>query len=56
MAGSGVHWSMEPAPRFAKKDVDTGSLEEFQTDEQGRILDAVAQVRKCGHESSRGHG
>ena len=35
-----------------KRDVDiTGSLEELQTDEQRRILDTVAQVRKCGLES-----
>lgn len=29
----------------------TSSLEELQTDEQRRILDTVAQVRKCGLES-----
>jgi hypothetical protein len=38
--------------KIPKKDVDiTGSLEELQTDEQRRILDTVAQVRKCGLES-----
>lgn len=37
---------------ISKRDVDiTGSLEELQTDEQRRILDTVAQVRKCGLES-----
>ncbi|KAH8587254.1 hypothetical protein B0O99DRAFT_694620 [Bisporella sp. PMI_857] len=36
----------------SKRDMDiTGSLEELQTDEQRRILDTVAQVRKCGLES-----
>ena len=29
----------------------TSSLEDFQTDEQRRVLDTVAQVRKCGLES-----
>ena len=29
----------------------TTSLEDFQTDEQRRVLDTVAQVRKCGLES-----
>jgi hypothetical protein len=37
--------------RVTKGDVDTGFLEELQTDEQRRILDTVAQVRKCGLES-----
>jgi hypothetical protein len=29
----------------------TSSLEDLQTDEQRRVLDAIAQVRKCGLES-----
>lgn len=29
----------------------TSSLEDLQTDEQRRVLDTVAQVRKCGLES-----
>ena len=34
------------------KDLDvTSSLEDLQTDEQRRVLDTVAQVRKCGLES-----
>jgi hypothetical protein len=38
--------------RISKRDVDiTDSLEELQTIEQRRILDTVAQVRKCGLES-----
>jgi hypothetical protein len=37
--------------RITKGDVDTGFLEELQTDEQRRIIDTVAQVRKCGLES-----
>ena len=35
-----------------KKEMDmTPSLEDLQTDEQRRVLDTVAQVRKCGLES-----
>jgi hypothetical protein len=38
--------------KISKSGVDiTSSLEELQTDEQRRILDTVAQVRKCGLES-----
>jgi hypothetical protein len=38
--------------KISRGDVNiTGSLEELQTDEQRRILDTVAQVRKCGLES-----
>lgn len=34
------------------KDMDiTSSLEDLQTNEQRRVLDTVAQVRKCGLES-----
>lgn len=34
------------------KEMDiTSSLEDFQTDEQRRVLDTIAQVRKCGLES-----
>ncbi|RFU29423.1 hypothetical protein B7463_g6944, partial [Scytalidium lignicola] len=43
---------LEIRNKTTKKDVDiTSSLEELQTDEQRRILDTVAQVRKCGLES-----
>jgi hypothetical protein len=37
--------------QISKKHMDTGSLEELQTDEQRRIFDALSQVRKCGLES-----
>lgn len=37
-------------PTIRKMDI-TSSLEDFQTEEQRRVLDTVAQVRKCGLES-----
>jgi GTPase SAR1 family protein len=41
-----------PQTPFAAGDVNlTSSLEDMQTNEQRRILDTVAQVRKCGLES-----
>lgn len=44
-------WKDFPGP-VAIKELDvTSSLEDLQTDEQRRVLDTVAQVRKCGLES-----
>jgi hypothetical protein len=55
MAGSSIMINgtgPEIRNKISKRDVDiTDSLEELQTDEQRRILDTVAQVRKCGLES-----
>ena len=41
----------QPAPAVIKEMDITSSLEDLQTDEQRRVLDTVAQVRKCGLES-----
>lgn len=41
----------QPRPAVVKEMEITSSLEDFQTDEQRRVLDTVAQVRKCGLES-----
>ena len=41
----------QPEPAVIRKMDITGSLEDLQTDEQRRVLDTVAQVRKCGLES-----
>ena len=41
---------MQPKPAVIKEMQITSSLEDFQTDEQRRVLDTVAQVRKCGLE------
>ena len=41
---------MQPKPSVIKEIQITSSLEDFQTDEQRRVLDTVAQVRKCGLE------
>ena len=41
---------MQPKPAAIKEIQITSSLEDFQTDEQRRVLDTVAQVRKCGLE------
>lgn len=38
------------SPSTMDEDLTSG-LEELQTDEQRRVLDAIAQVRKCGLES-----
>lgn len=38
-------------PAVIKQMEITSSLEDFQTDEQRRVLDIIAQVRKCGLES-----
>ena len=40
-----------PGPAVFKELDVTSSLEDLQTDEQRRVLDTVAQVRKCGLES-----
>ena len=41
-----------PSPSRAEEELTiTASLEDLQTDEQRRVLDTVAQVRKCGLES-----
>lgn len=40
-----------PEPSTIRKMDITSSLEDFQTEEQRRVLDTVAQVRKCGLES-----
>lgn len=42
--------SQQSAPTIKEMEI-TSSLEDFQTDEQRRVLDTVAQVRKCGLES-----
>ena len=41
----------QPEPAVTRDINITSSLEDFQTDEQRRVLDTVAQVRKCGLES-----
>ena len=41
----------QPEPATIKDLEITSSLADFQTDEQRRVLDTVAQVRKCGLES-----
>lgn len=41
----------QPEPAVTKELDITSSLEGLQTDEQRRVLDTVAQVRKCGLES-----
>lgn len=41
----------DPEPAAIKELDVTSSLEDLQTDEQRRVLDTVAQVRKCGLES-----
>ena len=41
---------LQPKPAVIKDIQITSSLEDFQTDEQRRVLDTVAQVRKCGLE------
>lgn len=41
----------QPEPSVIKEMEITTSLEDFQTEEQRRVLDTVAQVRKCGLES-----
>ena len=44
--------SQEGVAVIAPKEMNmTSSLEGLQTDEQRRVLDTVAQVRKCGLES-----
>ena len=44
--------SDEESDSAAKKELNiTSSLENLQTDEQGRVLDTVADVRKCGLDS-----
>lgn len=44
--------SVEHSEPAVMKELDvTSSLEDLQTDEQRRVLDTVAQVRKCGLES-----
>ena len=43
--------ALSPAPPRPSDLGTTSSLEDLQTDEQRRILDTVAQVRKCGLES-----
>ena len=42
---------IQPEPAVSKEMDITSSLEDLQTDEQRRVLDTVAQVRKCGLES-----
>lgn len=41
----------QPEPDIIKEMDITSSLQDLQTDEQRRVLDTVAQVRKCGLES-----
>ena len=41
----------QPTPAVVKEIDVTSSLEDLQTTEQRRVLDTVAQVRKCGLES-----
>lgn len=41
----------QPKPAVIEKMDITSSLKDLQTDEQRRVLDTVAQVRKCGLES-----
>lgn len=42
---------VQPEPAVIKEMDITPSLKDLQTDEQRRVLDTVAQVRKCGLES-----
>lgn len=43
--------SSPATPPLAAEMKLTSSLEDLQTDEQRRVLDTVAQVRKCGLDS-----
>ena len=46
----GTPTGVQTPPTVAEINI-TSSLEDLQTEEQRRVLDTVAQVRKCGLES-----
>jgi hypothetical protein len=50
--GESISTPAEPQSPLLDKDLNiSSSLEDLQTDEQRRVLDIVAHVRKCGLES-----